>query len=1086
MATAAPTNFVHLHNHSDYSLLDGAMKTKAMAKRAAELGQPALALTDHGNMFGAVEFYLACKKEGIKPIIGSEVYITADRHNRTSDKSNKSYHMVLLAKNAKGYHNLMQLSSMGFMEGFYYRPRIDKELLAQHSEGIIGLTACMSGEPNFHLRSGNVKAAIAAATDYRDILGKDNYFLEIQNHGIEEEATIRQLMPQVAEATGCGIIATNDCHFLDRSHFESHDILMALQTGKTLNDPNRWKSNTPEIYFKSTAEMLELFKDWPDAVENTLKVADMVDFEMELGNLLLPEFPLPDGFDNPDQYVEHLAREGMNRRYGEITEELETRLNYELGIIKQTGYAGYFLIVWDFIDASRKMDIPVGPGRGSAAGSLVCYCMKITDIDPIRHQLLFERFLNPERISMPDIDVDFCYEGRGRVIEYVSQKYGQENVSQIITFGTMAARGVIKDVARVLDFSFADSARISKLVPEEVGITLEKALREAPGLKDVEKESPLHAQLMRNAQVLEGLNRNTGIHAAGVLITPTPLVEHAPMYKSTKGDITVQFDMNMSEKLGLLKMDFLGLRTLTVIDKALKLIKETTGDAILAEEIPTDDEATYKMLQKGRTVGIFQLESTGMQELVRKMAPTGYDDITAICALYRPGPLGADMDKVYVERKHGRQKIVYKDPVLEPILKDTYGVILYQEQVMQIASAMGGFTMGMADTLRKAMGKKNVEMMAEMKVQFLEGADKGGFRADVAREIYEEMEFFAQYGFNKSHSAAYALLSIQTAWLKARHPAEFMAATMSTEMRKSDRITQLIDEVKALDITVHPPDINQPRAEFGVHEGQIIFGMAAVKGVGAAAIDIIRDCHAELGRDFTDIFDMCENVDLHKVNRKVLEGLVNSGAMDRLPGHRHQLLMNLDKAIAFGQNAARDRLSGQRDMFGGTSVAESLKPSLSECEKFDPLVELSKERAAVGFFLSGHPFEEYRELIESLPTSACAAAHGRGEGHWVDLVGVITSHTKHRDKHKRVYARANFEDQTGVVPLTIYSRQYEKVVELVESDSVLVVGGRVQVRSDEAREIVVDRIIRIDEVLGTYVKDIFMQVDLEQAGRSGM
>ncbi|MFT5233277.1 MAG: DNA polymerase-3 subunit alpha, partial [Candidatus Krumholzibacteriia bacterium] len=704
MATAAPTNFVHLHNHSDYSLLDGAMKTKAMAKRAAELGQPALALTDHGNMFGAVEFYLACKKEGIKPIIGSEVYITADRHNRTSDKSNKSYHMVLLAKNAKGYHNLMQLSSMGFMEGFYYRPRIDKELLAQHSEGIIGLTACMSGEPNFHLRSGNVKAAIAAATDYRDILGKDNYFLEIQNHGIEEEATIRQLMPQVAEATGCGIIATNDCHFLDRSHFESHDILMALQTGKTLNDPNRWKSNTPEIYFKSTAEMLELFKDWPDAVENTLKVADMVDFEMELGNLLLPEFPLPDGFDNPDQYVEHLAREGMNRRYGEITEELETRLNYELGIIKQTGYAGYFLIVWDFIDASRKMDIPVGPGRGSAAGSLVCYCMKITDIDPIRHQLLFERFLNPERISMPDIDVDFCYEGRGRVIEYVSQKYGQENVSQIITFGTMAARGVIKDVARVLDFSFADSARISKLVPEEVGITLEKALREAPGLKDVEKESPLHAQLMRNAQVLEGLNRNTGIHAAGVLITPTPLVEHAPMYKSTKGDITVQFDMNMSEKLGLLKMDFLGLRTLTVIDKALKLIKETTGDAILAEEIPTDDEATYKMLQKGRTVGIFQLESTGMQELVRKMAPTGYDDITAICALYRPGPLGADMDKVYVERKHGRQKIVYKDPILEPILKDTYGVILYQEQVMQIASAMGGFTMGMADTLRKAMG----------------------------------------------------------------------------------------------------------------------------------------------------------------------------------------------------------------------------------------------------------------------------------------------------------------------------------------------------------------------------------------------
>ncbi len=1086
MASVVPTNFVHLHNHSDYSLLDGAMKTKVMAKRAAELGQPALALTDHGNMFGAVEFYLACKKEGIKPIIGTEAYITADRHNRTSDKANKSYHMVLLAKNATGYSNLVKLSSKGYLEGFYYRPRIDRELLAEHSEGIIGLTACMSGEPNFHLRSGNVKAAIEAASTYRDILGKDNYFLEIQNHGIEEEARIRQLMPQVAEATGCGIIATNDCHFLDKSHHEAHDILMALQTGKTLNDPNRWRSNTPEIYFKSTEEMLTLFQDWPEACENTLRVADMVDFEMVLGNLLLPEFPLPEGFHTPDQYVEHLAREGMKVRYGEITEELEERMDYELGIIKQTGYAGYFLIVWDFIDASRRMKIPVGPGRGSAAGSLVCYCMRITDIDPIRHQLLFERFLNPERISMPDIDVDFCYEGRGEVIEYTAQKYGRENVSQIITFGTMAAKAVIKDVARVLEFSFADSNRISNMVPEEVGMTLEKALAEAPGLKDVAKESPEHAMLMRNARVLEGVNRNTGIHAAGVLITPSPLIEHAPLYKNTKGDITVQFDMNMSETLGLLKMDFLGLRTLTVIDKALKLIAETTGEELVAEEIPTDDPATYKLLQEGRTVGIFQLESSGMQELVRKMAPTGYDDITAICALYRPGPLGADMDKVYVERKHGRQKTEFKDPVLEPILKDTFGVILYQEQVMQIASAMGGFTMGMADTLRKAMGKKKLDMMAEMKVKFMEGAEKGGFNAGVAREIYEEMEFFAQYGFNKSHSAAYALLSIQTAWLKAHHPAEFMAATMSTEMKKSDRITQLIDEVKALGIKICPPDINNPRSEFGVRDGEVIFGMGAVKGVGAAAIDVIRECWQNLGRDFTDLFDMVENVDLQKVNRKVLEGLVNSGAMDRLPGHRNQLLMNLDKAIAFGQKTARDRAGGQASLFGGTAAAEVLKPTLSDCEVFDPLVKLSNERAAVGFFLSGHPFEEYRELIDSLPTGKCAAAHKRGDGTWMDLVGVITSHTKHRDRHKRVYARANFEDRTGVVPLTIYSSQYEKVAHLVGCDSVLVIGGRVQLRSDNSRELLVERITRIDEVLGLWVKDTFMSIDLEQAGRQGM
>ncbi len=1085
-AHAPPNNFVHLHNHSDYSLLDGAMKTGVMAKRAADLGQPALALTDHGNMFGAVEFYKACEKEGIKPIIGTEAYITGDRHNRTSDKRNKSYHMILLAKNAVGYKNLVKLSSQGYLEGFYYRPRIDRELLSEHSEGIIGLSACMSGEPNFHLRTGNVKAAIEAAAAYRDILGKDNYFLEIQNHGIEEEARIRQLMPEVAKETGCPIIATNDCHFLDRDHHEAHDILMALQTGKTLNDPSRWRSNTPEIYFKSTEEMLALFQDWPEAVENTLRVADMVDFKMELGNLLLPKFPLPDGFSNPDQYVEHLAREGLKTRYEQLTPELEERLAYELGVIKQTGYAGYFLIVWDFIDAARRMNIPVGPGRGSAAGSLVCYCMRITDIDPIKHQLLFERFLNPERISMPDIDVDFCYERRGDIIDYVANKYGRENVSQIITFGTMAARAVIKDVARVLDFSYPESDRISKMIPEEIGITLQKAIDTAPGLKDVAGESEEHAMLMRNALVLEGFNRNTGIHAAGVLITPSPLIEHAPLYKSTKGDITVQFDMNMSEALGLLKMDFLGLRTLTVIDKALKLIAETTGTLMKAEEIPTDDEATYKLLQAGRTVGIFQLESSGMQELVRKMAPTAYNDITAICALYRPGPLGADMDKVYVERKHGRQKVEYKDPSLEPILKDTYGVILYQEQVMQIASAMGGFTMGQADTLRKAMGKKKLDMMAELKVQFLDGAKAGGFNLRTAQEIYEEMEFFAQYGFNKSHSAAYALLSIQTAWLKAHHPAEFMAATMSTEMRKSERITQLIDEVKALGLGICPPDINRPRSEFGVREGEIVFGMGAVKGVGSAAIDVIAACRDELDRDFTDLFDLCENVDLQKVNRKVMEGLINAGAMDRLPGHRRQMSANLDRALAFGQQAARDRAGGQASLFGGTAVADVLKPVMQDCDPFDPLVKLSKERRAVGFFLSGHPFQEYGELIDSLPVGTAAGAHQRSEGTWVDLVGVITAHTKHRDRHKRVYARANFEDTSGVISLTVYNRLYEEAKDLVESDSILVIGGRVQVRSDGSREIVVDRMTRIDEILGTWVRDIFLEIDLDRAGRSGM
>ncbi len=1082
-----PDKFVHLHNHSHYSLLDGAMKCGDMAQRAADDGQPALALTDHGNMFGAVDFYLQCTKRGVRPILGMEAYVTRDRHDRNPDKiRNRSFHMVLLARNAVGYHNLMQLSSLGFLEGFYYRPRIDRELLARYGEGLIGLSACMSGEPNWHLRQGNVQAAIEAAAAYRDILGRDHYFLEIQNHGIEEEARIRQLMPQVAAETGVGIIATNDCHFLERSHHEAHDILLAIQTGKTLDEPGRWRSATPEIYFKSTREMLQLFQDWPAAVENTLRVADMVDFELELGKLLLPAFPIPEEFTGPDDYLEHLARAGLRRRYGTVTEELTERLEYELGIIRTTGYAGYFLIVWDFIDAARRMDIPVGPGRGSAAGSLVCYCIGITDIDPIRHKLIFERFLNPQRVSMPDIDVDFCFEKRGEVIEYVARKYGRENVSQIITFGTMAARAVIKDVARVLDFSFSESDRISKLVPEEVGITLRKALDEAPGLKEVGRESELHAKLLRNALVLEGLNRNTGIHAAGVLITPSPLMEHAPLYKSSKGDITVQFDMKMSEALGLLKMDFLGLRTLTVIDKALRLVAESTGQRLSAEQIPTDDPETFKLLQEGRTVGIFQLESSGMQELVRKMAPTCWDDITAICALYRPGPLGADMDKVYVERKHGRQQVEYKHPVLEPILEDTYGVILYQEQVMQIASAMGGFTMAEADTLRKAMGKKNQEMMAELKVKFLDGAREKGFDEQLAREVYTEMEFFAQYGFNKSHSASYALLSLQTAWLKAHYPAEFMAATMTSEMRKAERVTQLIDEAKALGLKICPPDINRPRAEFTVRDGDVVFGLGAIKGVGSAAIEAIGQAHAELGRDFTDLFDLVEHVDLQKVNRKVLEGMINAGAMDAFPGHRRQLLKNLDRALGYGQKVSRDRAGGQASLFGGGAAAVALKPTLLEAEPFDPLVQLSLERKAVGFFLSGHPFQEYRELLASLPTQTTTGAHQRGEGAWVELVGVITSHTKHRDRNKRLYARAHFEDQAGVIGLVVYSRLYQEARNLVESDSILVVGGRIQVRGDGIREIVADRITRIDEVLGCWVQECFLDLDLDLAGSEGV
>lgn len=1073
--------FVHLHNHSDYSLLDGAMKTKAMAQRAAEFGMPALALTDHGNMFGAVEFYLNCQKAGVKPIIGTEAYI-CDNHldHTTVDKTKRNRHMVLLAKNETGWRNLLRLSTAGFLDGFYYKPRIDKELLARHSEGIIGLSACLSGGPSRMLLDDDIDGAIRVASEFAEILGKENYFLEIQDHGIDAETKVRQMMPKVATATGLEIVCTNDCHYLDKSHFQAHDLLLCIGTNQQYDDPNRWRYDTDQIYMKSSQEMLELFKDWPEACANTLRIAEMCDLKIKLGELLLPEFPLPEGFITPDDYLRHLGNEGLKNRYGRIDDELTERFEYELGIIKRMGYAGYFLIVWDFINVSRERSIPVGPGRGSAAGSLICYCLGITDIDPISNKLIFERFLNPDRISMPDIDIDFCFEKRGEIIQYVVEKYGKENVSQIITFGSMAARGVIKDVGRVLGFPYADAEKVSRMIPEGPGVTLSKTMNEVPGFADVAKESPMHDMLIKNAMVLEGVSRNPGIHAAGVLITPSPLVEHIPLYKSNKGDITSQFDMRIVEDMGLLKMDFLGLRTLTVIDKALKLIEQTTGKKITAEEIPMDDSETFKLLQSGKTVGVFQLESSGMQELLRNLKPEAFEDIVAVNALFRPGPLGAGMDKVYVECKHGRQAVKYPHPSLEPILNETNGVILYQEQVMQIASLMGGFTMAEADALRKAMGKKNKEMMDQARVKFIAGAQEREYSKDIAVKVFDEMAFFAEYGFNKSHSASYAVLSMQTAWLKTHYPAHFMASTITTEMKKSDRVTQLIDEVKSLGLTIAPPSVNKPSVEFGVDGQAIIFGMGAVKNVGVKAITEIVRARGELDRDFTDIFDLCENCDLGCLNKKVLESLISAGAMDALDGHRNQLLGNVEKAVAFGVSSARDKLQGQASLFGGTAEAE-IRPTMSAAEPHDPLHQLSLERKSLGFFLSGHPFHEYREFVDNMPVKSIEQARHMSEQSWVELVGVITSYSEARDRNKRVYARCHFEDRTGIVDLTVYSSLYETTSELVGSDSILLVGGRVREKSDGMREIIADRIMHIDQAMSQLTASINLEIDLDTA-----
>jgi DNA polymerase-3 subunit alpha len=1080
-----PDRFVHLHNHSDYSLLDGAMKTRAMAERAVACGMPALALTDHGNLFGAVEFYLACRKAGVRPILGMEAYIARDRLDRATEEGKQAHHLVLLATDLTGWRNLIRLASLGYLEGFYYKPRIDHDLLAAHAQGLIGLSACLSGETSRRLLRDDLAGAVKVAARYGEIFGPDRFYLEIQDHGLEPEAKVRQLTPLVARETGLPVVATNDCHFLQRDHHQAHDILLCIQTNRRVEEQNRLRYETDQVYFKDAGEMLDLFRDWPHATENTLAIADRCNLELKLGELLLPKFPIPDRFPDADAYLEHLAREGLHDRYPQPTAEAQERLAYELNVIRRTGYAGYFLIVWDFILAARRMDIPVGPGRGSAAGSLVCYSLRITDIDPLHNRLLFERFLNPERVSMPDIDIDFCFEKRPRIIQYVIDKYGKDNVSQIITFGTMAARGVLKDVARTLGFSFSEADRISKLVPEGPGVQLAQAIAEVPGFSDVRGESPRHDMLIKNALILEGLSRNPGIHAAGVLITPSALIEHIPLYKSSKDDITSQFDMKMIEELGLLKMDFLGLRTLTVIDKALRLVEETKGIRLTAEEIPLDDPATYRLLQEGRTVGIFQLESSGMQELVRKMQPNTFEDITAVNALFRPGPLGAGMDQTYVDCKHGRKPIRYPHPDLAPILVETYGVILYQEQVMQIASLMGGFSLGEADMLRKAMGKKKKDVMDKMRVLFLEGAQAKGYPGQTAVDVYELMANFAEYGFNKSHSASYAVLTLRTAWLKTHHPAEFMAANMTSEMRKADRVTELVDEVKALGLRIAPPDANSPRPEFSVRGETIVFGMGAVKNVGQKAVEEIAAARERLGRDFRDLFDLCSTVELQKVNSKVLESLIHAGALDALPGHRRQLAVNLERAVAHGHRLARDRQQGQSSLFGGPGQGAAA-PALQSVEPYDPLDELSLERRALGFYLSGHPFHEYRELITALPVAQARAVAGLGEGAWVDLAGVVTSYEEARDRNKRLYARTHFEDRTGCIGLIVYASLYETAAALVQGDAILVAGGRVRFRSDGSREVVAERLASVDQAFGDWTQEVLVRLDLDAGGAAAV
>jgi DNA polymerase-3 subunit alpha len=829
-----PASFVHLHAHSEYSLLDGSIKVKDLVQRAKDLEMPAVALTDHGNLFGMIHFYQAARRTGIKPILGMEAYITrGSRHDRGRKKGEPSQtdHLILLARNLEGYHNLIKMSSIAYLEGFYYKPRIDFEVLAAHSAGIIGTTACLRGTvAQMALHEGYDRAK-EFAFRYRDLFGAGNYYIEMQDHGLEPQRELNEIYRKLSKDTGIPLIASNDVHYLQKDDSEAHEVLLCLQTGSDIDDPKRFRFTTSELYFKTPEEMSALFPGDPQALENTLEIADKCDVELKEGELHLPRFPLPDGFDSNSAYLRHLSYQGAERRYPEMTDKVRDRLDFELSVIQKMGFDGYFLIVRDIVDNARSRDIPVGPGRGSAAGSLVTYSLGITDVDPLAHDLLFERMLNPERVSMPDIDIDFCFERRDEVIRYVIDRYGADNVCQIITFGTMAARAVVRDVGRVLKVPYDEVDRIAKLVPGVPGTSLGDSIENVAELKTLVENSADYSRLIKLSLTLEGVSRHASTHAAGMIITPTPLVNHVPLYKSSRDEITTQYDMKSVDAIGLLKIDVLGLRTLTVIDKALRMVEENHGRRVRAEEIPHDDEATYHLLCSGRTVGVFQLESSGMRELLKNLKPTGFHDVVAVNALYRPGPLGSGMVTHFVDCKHGRKEIVYEHELLEPILRDTYGVILYQEQVMRIASDMGGFSLGEADLLRKAMGKKQKDVMARQHKKFVEGARSRGIAKGTAEKIFSQMEKFAEYGFNKSHSAAYAVLSIRTAWIKAHYPGEFMAATLSSEIDDTDRITTLMEECRECGVEVVPPNINTCVTEFRASDGRIYYGLGAGKNV---------------------------------------------------------------------------------------------------------------------------------------------------------------------------------------------------------------------------------------------------------------
>ncbi len=1058
--------FVHLHNHSDYSLLDGAQTIPTLIDTIHDLGMDSVAVTEHGNLFSVIPFYTRSRQNGLKPIIGCEMYVAQGSRfdkKRTVNEGRGTNHLILLAQNFTGYRNLMKLVTHGYLEGFYYSPRVDKELLRQYSDGLICMSACLKGEVPEKLLRDDWDGAKSTALEFAEIF-PDRYYLEIQNHGIPEEAVNVERIVKLADELHLPLVATNDAHYAKRAHSDAHDIHICLGTGKDRNDPNRLKYATPEFYFKSQDEMHKLFKAYPTALENTRRIADSIDLEIPMGKTLLPKFKIPEDFPggDPDEYLKSLCVQGVETRYDDDRPEIKERLDYELSVIKKMGFAGYFLITSDFVKYAKDHHIPVGPGRGSAAGSIVSYALGITDIDPLKHNLLFERFLNPDRISMPDIDIDFCIERRGDVIDYIKKLYGENSVTQIITFGTMKARAVVRDVGRVMGYSFGDVDKIAKAIPDELKITLDKAIKKSPDLKKM-AEGP-YKELIEYAKVLEGMNRHASTHAAGVLIAPGDLTDYIPLYKSPQtDDVVSQYDMKGLEMLGLLKMDFLGLRNLTVIDNAVKLIARK-GEKVDISSIPLDDPEVYDLFGKGLTIGVFQFESSGMREYLKKLKPTQIEDLIAMNALYRPGPMQNIDD--FIARKHGRKKIVYPHKNLEPILNETYGIIVYQEQVMQIANRIAGFTLAEADTLRKAMGKKIKEKMEEMMTKFINGAIEQGLTKKKAKDIATLIEKFAQYGFNKSHSTAYAYVAYQTAWLKVHYPAEFMAANMSTEMSNLDRVVILINECRKLGIRVDPPNVNVSHIDFyPVDDTTIYFGLNAIKNVGAKALGNILSERKENG-PFHSIFEFCERVDLSTVNKKVLESLAKAGALDNLEGSRAQLFNAAETALRYGQQIQNNLHIDQVDIFtaGGIDPVKK-QPDLPDVPDWSEAEALGFEKQVVGMYLSGHPLLKFAEDLEEFSTVEFSDDPNQSIPEKVRLGGMITNLRIAYDRRNNPMAFFYLDCLGGQADVVMFASVYEKYRSLVENDRVIFVVGKASDGSNFGDlKLIADEVVALENV----------------------